>query len=491
MRIEKSIYLTFGILLLVSFSSCKKYLSTVPDNRAEINSISKLSQLLATAYPNRDYLYFTEGASDNTEDKGNGKGTVETNTSAPYFWQDQGSGTGSPIDYWNSCYEAIAASNQALEAIQVNNFGDAALPYKGEALVARAYAHFMLVTFFAKEYTIGAANDSPGIPYVTAPEEKVIQPYDRGTVASTYAQIEKDLEQGMPLLTSSAYSVPKYHFTPTAAKAFAARFYLFKGDWKKVIDNANLVVPNGDFTNNIRPINSTLNSLGRDQFKQAFTQSGQKYNLLLSAQYSLYQRLTDQRYGFGDKLLRMYNAGGPSGNITGKAIANKTQGAFGNYTTYKYNEYFFITDQIAQVGYPYLIMPLFTTDEVLTNRAEALAQLGQYDSALADVNLLLANNVVNYNASTDAVTQAKVLAFYNTTDIKQGIIKLILDTKKTHFLQEGMRWMDILRNHLPVVHNYFAQPFVETFLTLSPTDNRRLFQIPDEAKLSGVPLNPR
>lgn len=229
MKINKLAYI--ALIGVFSLTSCDKYLDTAPDNRTEINTVDKVAQLVATAYPEGDYYTFAEAASDNAEDKGSGVGTINDVSSRPYYWQDVlGADRGSPSNYWNKCYEAIAAANQALQAIEKNNFGNAVLPYKGEALVARAYVHFMLVTFYAKTYTIGGTNDSPGIPYVTEPETTVIKQYDRSTVALTYEKIEKDLKEGMLLLSSSAYQVPKYHFTPAAANAFAARFYLFKGD---------------------------------------------------------------------------------------------------------------------------------------------------------------------------------------------------------------------------------------------------------------------
>lgn len=493
MKINKLLYTVLGMFLLLSTPSCKKYLDKEPDNRTTINSVDKVAQLVATAYPQYDYYTFTEAASDNAEDKGNGVGTIDDISTLPYFWKDViGDDAGTSTNYWNGCYSGIAAANQALEAIENNDLGNAVLPYKGEALVARAYAHFMLVTFFAKEYTIGAANDSPGIPYVTAPETKVIQQYDRGTVQSTYEKIEKDLNEGIALLSGSAYAVPKYHFTPAAAHAFASRFYLFKGEWQKVIDHANAVTVGGDYSTIVRPINTALAALSTADYRAAFTKSDQKYNLLLANQYSAYQRLTSPKYGYGASLVKMFAAGGVSGNITGKAYANKIL-SYGvpNYTTYKYNEYFFYSDQVAGIGFPYIMAPLLTTDEALLNRAEAYAKLGQYDNALKDANIILANTVSGYNAATDAATQAKVATFYSTADPKEGIVKLILGIKKAQFLQEGMRWMDILRNHLPVKHNLFDASGVETTVTLEANDNRRLFQIPEQAKLSGVPLNPR
>ncbi|WP_316785667.1 RagB/SusD family nutrient uptake outer membrane protein [Pedobacter frigiditerrae] len=493
MKLNTKHFLLFGLPLLFTAQSCNKYLDQEPDNRTQINSVSKVAQLVATAYPQYDYYTFTEAASDNAEDKGNGVGTTADVSTLPYFWKDVvGAGTGTSTNYWNGCYSGIAAANQALESIQQNDFGNAVLPYKGEALVARAYAHFMLVTFFAKEYTIGGANDSPGIPYVTVPETKVIQQYDRGTVKSTYEQIEKDLTEGIALLSASAYSVPKYHFTPAAAHAFAARFYLFKGEYQKVIDHANAVVAGGDYTGQVRPFNSSLAAMSTADYQAALTKSDQKHILLLANQYSAYQRLTSPRYGYGQNLVKMFAAGGSSGNITGKAYQNKIL-SYGvpNYTAYKYREYFYVTDQVANIGFPYIMAPLLITDEALLNRGEAYAKLGQYENALKDANLILANTVANYNPAADAATQAKVATFYGVADPKEGIVKLILDIKKAQFLQEGMRWMDILRNHLPVKHNIYDANGVETFVTLEAGDNRRVFQIPEEAKLSGVPLNPR
>jgi hypothetical protein len=54
-------------------------------------------------------------------------------------------------------------------------------------------------------------------------------------------------------------------------------------------------------------------------------------------------------------------------------------------------------------------------------------------------------------------------------------------------VHEGMRWFDILRYKIPVVHRTILG---ETF-TLGATDPHRLFQIPATAKQSGIEQNPR
>ena len=119
MKLNKIQILLFGLGMMFSTQSCNKYLDTEPDNRTEINTVEKVAQLVTTAYPGRDYYHFSESASDNAEDKGSGVGSLEEVISRPYNWQDViGDATGSTTSYWNSCYEAIAAANQALEAIE-------------------------------------------------------------------------------------------------------------------------------------------------------------------------------------------------------------------------------------------------------------------------------------------------------------------------------------------------------------------------------------
>ncbi len=119
-----------------------------PDMRTYINTPEKLGQLLSTAYPRNEYITFAETASDNAEDKGPGIGTNDALLTAYYNWQDwPGNERNSSTAYWNACYSAIAAANQGLQSIETENMGVEAIPYKGEALVARAYAHHMLSIF--------------------------------------------------------------------------------------------------------------------------------------------------------------------------------------------------------------------------------------------------------------------------------------------------------------------------------------------------------
>ncbi|MCU7694308.1 RagB/SusD family nutrient uptake outer membrane protein [Haoranjiania flava] len=485
--------LLIGFTLLISLASCKKYLDQDPDTRAEVNTVDKVAQLVTSAYPTRNYFAITETYSDNVQDKGPGVGHLNEPFPDLYFWKDiKSDGNNTPTEYWNGVYAGIAAANQALESIKKYNLGDAVNPYKGEALVARAYGHFMLVTLFAKAYRIGGDNSSPGIPYVTEPETEVIKKYTRGTVASVYDNIQKDLEEGMPLLAGGQWKVPKYHFTVPAANAFASRFYLFKGDWDKAIQAANKIFPNGDFTGNIRPQATEWRNATLNEYNIMATKADQKYNLLLSETYSVYQRSTaaaGSRYGFGtQKYQEVYNGN----TVAGAPFYNKGI-SYGvpHYTVYILREYFHYTNVAAGIGYPYVMSPLFVSDEALINRAEAYVNKGNFADALKDLNLFASARIVNYNPATHAVTLEKAKAFFKVTDDKEALIKTVLQFKQIAFMGEGMRWFDMLRHRIPSVHTHIAADGTETTQTLEPDDNRRMFQIPQEATIAGIELNPR
>ena len=485
----KKIYVSIIALALISISGCKKFLEQPPDQRTEVNTVEKVAELLTSAYPEANYIPFTESASDNAEDKGPTVGREPREVVMPFYWKDNDDrGRDTPTFYWNSCYEAIAAANAALVAIDKASDQTPYLPYKGEALVARAYAHFMLVTLFAKGYDPATADSSPGIPYVTEPEKVVSAKYTRGTVASVYAAIEKDLLAGLPLLKNSAYKVPKYHFNVAAANAFAARFFLFKKEYEKVIKYVDAVSSGNSFAPLIRPWNTIYKTNTFEEQEIKFTQATQVPTLLLIETASLWARTNNPRYGFGQELTNQMFAN----NVTGARWAYKSAyTSVPHYSTLKWNEYFVKTSQNATIGFPYTIVPVFTADEALLNRAEAYAQIGNFNAALADLNTFCSTRILDYNAAAYAVTLEKIKDYYGLADPKAGLIATVLDFKKKEFTQEGLRWFDIIRHKIPVKHKVYAINGSFTTIELPADDPRRLFQLPTQVSLSGIQQNPR
>lgn len=497
MRITKHIYIIALAGLTVTTAGCKKYLEQTPDQRTQLNSTEKVAQLLVSAYPKADHLSFTEKLSDNSEDKGPrtdyfSAGSANSIWAAAYFWRDldnTGDETGSVDSYWSACYLAIASANTALQYMDKHPNDATLKPYRGEALVARAYAHFMLVTLFAKNYQIGGANSSEGIPYVTTPETVVQGKYKRETVAITYEKIEKDLTEGFVLLKNSAYKVPKYHFTIEAASAFAARFYLYKGNYAKVTEYAGKVLStDAQIVANLRPWNTTYYNLVLEAFTKRFTESSVNSNLLLGESSSVAARTFYDRYGLGETIMDNVLDGE---NISGGRYAYRQFNRAPYYSILKFQELFFETTIGSGVGQPYIMMPLFTTDELLMNRAEAYASSNQYDLALRDINLFLSTRILSYSATANQVTLAKIADYYDTADPKAGLIQTILDLKRAEFIEEGIRWFDLVRHNLTVTHLILDVNGKKSYVELKPDDPRRLLQLPKPVERAGLALNPR
>lgn len=532
---------------------CTKFLDTVPDERTQLNSVDKVSALLTSAYPHSSFAALVHFRCDYVTDFGStGPGgqpiSLMQFAGDGFIWKEQiESGNDREEIFWTNCYAAIAASNHALQALDKlpEQEGRKA---RGEAYMARAFSHFYLVSLFSELYN-SAASINPGIPYVTQPEDTPIQMYDRSTVADTYEKIEADINAGFPLMTDGVgFHAPKYHFTRTSAAAFAARFYLMKGDYTNVLKYANMVLPqpsnfititdadgadlkNSDgsvvknvattdpaivfVSNNFQSITSYASTGSAPTIMTLFSASKTASNLLLSEArtsigltgYSYYSRFAMSQ---ANAISLISSNMGTTGDCIYLAI------------TYAQDARFFIpkykweTEKesiSASFGYPYSIIPMLRMEEVLLNRAEAYVMLDDFDKAIADMNVYLSQRTVVdvtsqadrlYNNKTLFLSKDRALAAtaderamhsfinqYNETstwpEVKKALILLILRYRNQEFWQEGLRWYDIRRWNIPVKHSLSNG----TSNTLMPGDGRRLLQIPESALLSGVEKNER
>jgi hypothetical protein len=133
------------------------------------------------------------------------------------------------------------------------------------------------------------------------------------------------------------------------------------------------------------------------------------------------------------------------------------------------------------------MVPLFTTEEVLFNRAEAYIYLNNTNAALADLNTYASTRINNYDPSQHTITAAKLQSFYQSTNFRLNLLNAVLDFKRAEYVQEGMRWFDMLRYDISVSHTTTDGQS----LSLPAGSLQRVFQLPESVKSSGMPLNPR
>lgn len=490
----KKIKITLLLLVLISASSCDEFLSEKPDNRTEIDTPEKISELLVEAYPQISYFDIAETMSDNVFDSQLPETILKNEQNYNWQMQTETAQIDTQAMYWDACYKAIAHANKALQAIDQLGNPASLNPQKGEALMARAYAHYMLVSFWSQRYNPATAATDLGIPYVTKPESELIVKYKRNTVAEVFTLIQKDIEEGLLYITND-YKEPKFHFNKNAAKAFASRFYLIKGDWDRVLALSN------DFPT--KPVGrlrdyAAYKLLTLDNQRVAYASSNEETNLLIVSPNSIVRRSGSQN--------RYYLSAARYPEIFGAATSlfNKTwlysfYSSNSSITVYvpKFYEYFKYTNVTAGIGEPYTAEVLLSNDEFFLNRIEAHVMKGQISVANDELEYFLSTRTTGYVA-TDKLTEAKVVAKYPVianeytptyamTPVQTSYIKAIAETRRRDFVHEGMRWFDVKRFNIVVTHETYNKPNN----VLEKDDKRRALQIPLHASSTGIELNPR
>ena len=518
-------YIGFSIIALgLTLTSCDDWLDKLPDNRMELQTPSDVSSLLVSAYPSSHPAYLLEMYSDNTDECVNPSWSEASRFQAQaYNWEDI-TETGedeSPQELWNRHYLAIASANAAIDLIEGKGSPAEYSEQLGEALLCRAYAMFQLSTVFCKAYNPATASTDLGLPYPTHPEKVVGTVYTRGTMEDLYGQIDKDLQRGLPLVSSN-YSKPKFHFNTEAAKAFAARFYLYKGDFAKAITYATEVL-GADPTAKARDWDAYKALNMNQQIRpEAWVSADEKCNFLLQTVYSEWGAISGP-YRFGDKYAHSYRitydediaSKGPFGaaNSTFKQrVWSNTALAklFHRKVPYEF-EY---TDLQAGIGFAHAEYAVFTTEQLLLERAEAYALSGELQKAVDDYNTIMKI----YQNYPKTFTLKQIVDFYNGVDYytpkkatvkkhfvkpvytidaegsdQEALLQAILHLRRIMEVGEGYRMQDVKRYGIVIYRRQTNTSYTISAVTDSLTvdDPRRAIQLPQDVITSGLEPNDR
>ena len=438
MKINKLLY-TIPAVALLTLSSCAHFLDTPTDTRVELVTTEQLRMLMNSAYPVGNYAWPCELMSDNMEDNNAPDADGLRYNLSPYNRGDDemfrfetcvsSSDSETPSGIWESYYNAIASANAVLERLdQMKEENGGVLDatqsaIRGEALVLRSFCHFILAQVFCEPYAgPDLSKNKLGIPYITRPEVTVKPHYDRGTLDQTYAKIQADLEDGLPLIGNTLYTVPKYHFNTSAAYAYAARFYLFTRQYVRAYNCANIAFgaartgldvfdpsTSVDASGFMSPIWSNL---GNFYYLSDFGlyQNGidKQHNFMVYATYSTALRHLSggQRYGVIRNALNSTLHGaspawsgfkwsqtdGKGGSFTMHPCFNgcsfiNGKSEYGLYVGCNIQEQFEYTDKVSGIGYCHITRREFFGEETLLVRAEARLFLGDRAGALADLSV--------------------------------------------------------------------------------------------------------
>lgn len=483
-----------GLVLTVS---CNDYLDKMPDNRTKLDSPDKITQILVSAYP---YLptNMQEMMSDNVTDYGHTVDAGGSSYQEAYLFRDISSeSTDSPSEIWEQNYNAIAAANHALEAIENYDGAEDLSAQRGEALVCRAFAHFVLCNTFCQAYNPQSSSSDLGVPYVTEPEKTVFTEKERGTVADVYAQIETDIEEGIPLIDDNLYTQPKYHFTKKAAYAFAAKFFLYYGKYEKSIDYANKAIGE-DPTALFR--NWTLyDGTASDEYANAFCKTDEQANIFNVGFQSLHLRFRSYRYIHTFQLLNEVDRSkGPWGEEGLEPYNHLYQIASRSYFQPKMTEYFMYTDVAAGIGYPYIVVVVFSTEKTIIDRAEAYALSGNYEMAARDLNYfyrqagantsLSADDIASWYEQASSLYKKELAPRFTLEDGTQtNLVHACLHARRIATVLEGTRLEDLKRYGIAYTHVVDGASNIE----IEPYDKRLAIQLPNSVTAAGMESNPR
>lgn len=567
---KKNIKSIVAALLLMpvvgAFTSCDDFLDQVPDERVEISTVPQVLQLLTSAYPTSNYGWLCELSSDNmidinanfmaTQNSGN-ELLVHYNLTSSDRMDDEiykfepvksSTSSDSPFDIWESFYYSIATANFALQYLDeikedagltdstMSNNMKAAY---GEAYLIRAYCHFILVNIFSQAYKNDEASKADiGIPYVTEVEDKVFGDYDRSNVTETYNKIEADLLKGLELISDINFEVaPKYHFNTNAAHAFAARFYLFKRQYEKVIEHADIVLGTDP---EILPT-KLMSYAGLDScqsskdFATVWQGPQEANNLMLFITYSTQGRnAVGSRYATAGKALRdiEYHLGPnwrwymmPCASIGGNFWDGTSDHG---YFSGRICEQFEYTDKVAGIGYAHVIRREFTGCELLLERIEAKLLKDDPDKEGAIQDMIayeasrmsftpetyayrtaggamepLTKELIDkwYDPTKEAnLRHSNVLADWNFTqnvspefriaDSLYIYMNCLNDMRRYEVAWSGHRFFDLKRMGIEYSHVYGEKVetgVVNDTIVMTANDKRRAIELPQEVLVAGMP----
>ncbi|GHT15214.1 membrane protein [Bacteroidia bacterium] len=357
-----------------------------------------------------------------------------------YQWTSPGIETGAETALvWQFYYRIIANTNLIIGNIDAAEGTQAERDMiKGQALVYRAWAHFMLVQVYGKRYDPKGTNDNLGVPIMTfeSPESKA-----RNTVAKVYTQINIDLDTAIVRLAGYK-RLNKSHLDQSVARGIKARVLLTQGQWEDAAKMADLAatgypfMPAADHTKGYNDYANVewmwSSKIQMDQnitFSGFFGYMGCNHNGRATKEYprminsTLYNQIaaTDVRKG---KLWIPDGATNPS-------VVTPT-GSTDVRLNYMQQKFKAEDNSTAGTG----CVPYMRVAEMYLIAAEGYARAGMNNTARSRLHsLMVTRNNPSYPTSL------------NSGDL---LVQEILTARRIELWGEGFRWLDLKRLDLPL-----------------------------------------
>ena len=411
-------YITAICLLFLAFLhfSCKKFvdvgapLSEVESSKVFANDQATLSAALgvyanmglsnlyicsggATLYPglSADELTYT---SSNTELLSFQHNAIIANN-----------GTGIYSRLWVPAYSNIYNANAILEGlISSSGLSDTLKSQiKGEMLVVRSLNYFYLINLFGDVPLELTTNYQVNSTMARTPTDKI------------YTQLIADLKTASLLLNSNYPSSVNTRPNKWTAMALLARIYLYQKDWTDAVATSSAVINSSQYN-----LESNLGNVFLEGSAETIWQLANDYhNTGEASAFVPYSSSSTPSYTINSYLLSAFEPGDQRMiNWLGKNTVNGVT----YYYPYKYQNRSYSPITEFEV--------MFRLAEQYLIRAEAEAQLGDLNSAAADLNII--RNRAGLPNTTAAAQSTLLTAIASERQVEL-------------FCEWGHRWLDLKR----------------------------------------------
>lgn len=292
----------------------------------------------------------------------------------------------------------------------------------GETAFLRAMSYYYLVNLYGQPYkNKEQARTALGVPINTAVglDPKI---YTRATLQKNYDLIEKDLLKAIDLLQHGEKLNTIFRPNRDVAHLFLSRIYLEQKEWGKALSECNLLISQSHAS--IETKEHMQNYLENDIVLYNSSNPG----ILFS-----WGTRKNPILSFNTRSAAHWEVNPELKNMYGEKDIRST--AFFSKYAPKYPNKYTIQNNLTCYNWSYRI------EEAYLNRAEACIELGgntNIQQAMSDINVIRQNRI-------DGEYEKHAL---NAKDA----MTILRNEKKMEFCFEGIRWFDIRRWGIEIIH---------------------------------------
>lgn len=462
------------MMAVLTLSSCKKWLDIQPKGKILLTSATEYGLLFdnITAYDVADVAYLSDEEwrnASNIASVWNAWNLTAANmlylpnTDYDRSLNATGNSGTSGTSFYQATYQKISkiANTIIYEKDEMTGTQSEINSVVAEAKMLRAYCYFLLINYYAKPYDNATAATDGGVPLKLDPFIETVPDPAKSSVAAVYAQIEKDINEALPDLNSSAKT--PYRFNLAAAYAFKAKVHLFKKEYEECIAAALM---SNRLNNKLYNLAALVSS----------TTNKPTTPLLATGDENLFFATSSTALGtIGQELIDLYKTGLKT---NGQAAAVSDA----RFDLYKrpaatVNDYMYMVTWVPGVKEYSPNVLGFTTPEVILMLAECYARKGDQAKVKECLAPYLASRYRNY-----------VHANLTLPNDVVGMVQFVITERRKELTRGFNRFFDLRRLNTETAYQKVPTRLFPADPVATPTIPQRTYTLPVKSPLYILPF---